>query len=76
MLQEEKKINEKALFELARKYEIKEKDAIKIIEKLIEIRKNARMEKNYKFADEIRDDLKKAGILLEDIGKETKWKVL
>lgn len=76
LLQEEKKINEKALFELARKYEIKEKDAIKIIEKLIEIRKNARMEKNYKFADEIRDDLKKAGILLEDIGKETKWKVL
>jgi len=76
LLQEEKKINEDALLELAKKYEIEEKDAIKIIEKLIEIRKNARMEKNYKLADKIRDDLKNAGILLEDIGKETKWKVL
>ena len=34
------------------------------------------MEKNYKLADEIRDDLKKAGIEIEDVGKETKWRIL
>lgn len=44
------------------------------IEKLIEERNNARKEKNFKRADEIRDMLKDSGILLEDTRQGVKWK--
>ncbi len=44
------------------------------VEALIEERTNARKEKNYKRADEIRDELKAMGIVLEDTQSGVKWK--
>ncbi|MEM2935436.1 MAG: DALR domain-containing protein, partial [Candidatus Thermoplasmatota archaeon] len=76
IFKEEKKVDESSLLPLAEKYGIKEKKSKKIIEKIIEVRKEARENKNYKLADEIRDELRRAGIELEDIGKETKWKII
>ncbi|HHW48069.1 MAG TPA: cysteine--tRNA ligase [Clostridiaceae bacterium] len=43
------------------------------IEKLIELRQQARKEKNWKVADEIRDRLKEMGIILEDTPQGVKW---
>ncbi|HIW22069.1 MAG TPA: cysteine--tRNA ligase [Candidatus Dorea intestinavium] len=44
------------------------------IEKLIEERQNARKEKDFKRADEIRDELLAKGIVLEDTREGVKWK--
>ena len=44
------------------------------IEKLIEERNEARKNKNFARADEIRDQLKEAGIILEDTRAGVKWK--
>ncbi len=44
------------------------------IEELIEKRNNARKEKNFNLADEIRDSLKEMGIILEDTPQGVKWK--
>ena len=44
------------------------------IEALIEERQNARKEKNFKRADEIRDELLEKGIVLEDTREGVKWK--
>ena len=44
------------------------------IEKLIEQRNNAKKEKNYALADEIRKKLLDMGIVLEDTRQGTKWK--
>lgn len=44
------------------------------IENLIEERNNARKNKDFKRADEIRDMLKDAGIILEDTRSGVKWK--
>ena len=44
------------------------------IEKLIEERQAARKEKNFKRADEIRDELLAKGIVLEDTREGVKWK--
>ncbi|MCX7748271.1 MAG: cysteine--tRNA ligase [Clostridia bacterium] len=44
------------------------------IEELISKRQQARKEKNWKLADEIRDQLKDKGILLEDTPQGVKWK--
>ncbi|WP_461812515.1 cysteine--tRNA ligase [Faecalimonas sp.] len=44
------------------------------IEALIEERQAARKERNFKRADEIRDELLKKGILLEDTREGVKWK--
>ena len=44
------------------------------IEKLIEERQNARKEKNFARADEIRDELLNMGIILEDTREGVKWK--
>jgi len=43
------------------------------IMKLIEIRTQARKEKNWKLADEIRDKLNEMGIVLEDTPQGVKW---
>jgi len=43
------------------------------IEELIEKRRQARKEKNFKLADEIRDGLKARGIILEDTPQGVKW---
>ncbi len=75
LFQEKKGIREEAIKKIGEKYGIKG-EANEIIETLIEIRKKARKEKNYKVADSIRDELKKAGIELEDIGEETKWRAI
>lgn len=44
------------------------------IEDLIEKRQQARKDKNYQLADEIRDQLKEMGIILEDTPQGVKWK--
>lgn len=44
------------------------------IEKLIEERQAARKEKNFKRADEIRNELLEKGIILEDTREGVKWK--
>ena len=44
------------------------------IEKLIEERQNARKSKDFKRADEIRDELLNKGIILEDTREGVKWK--
>ncbi|MEE9614624.1 MAG: cysteine--tRNA ligase [Thermodesulfobacteriota bacterium] len=44
------------------------------IEKLIAERNAARASKNFKRADEIRDELKAKGVILEDTSKGTEWK--
>lgn len=44
------------------------------IEKLIEERQQARKEKNFQRADEIREQLQQRGILLEDTREGVKWK--
>ena len=44
------------------------------IAELIEKRRQARREKNWKLADEIRDELKAKGIILEDTPQGVKWK--
>ena len=44
------------------------------IEKLIEERQNARKNKDFKRADEIRDELLAKGIILEDTREGVKWK--
>ena len=43
------------------------------IDKLVEKRNNARMAKNFSLADEIREDLVRAGIIIKDSGQETTW---
>lgn len=53
-----------------KKAEILEED----IEKLIEERQEARKSKNFKRADEIRDELLSKGIYLEDTREGVKWK--
>ena len=45
----------------------------KIIEKMIEDRKIARQNKDFKKADEIRDKLKKMNISIDDTTEGTKW---
>ena len=44
------------------------------IEALIEERLEARRNRDFKRSDEIRDELKAKGILLEDTAQGTRWK--
>ncbi|WP_227938947.1 cysteine--tRNA ligase [Alkalihalobacillus deserti] len=44
------------------------------IEQLIEKRNQARKEKDFALADQIRDDLKEQGIILEDTAQGVRWK--
>lgn len=46
-----------------------------LIELLIELRKDARIGKNWFLADKIRDELSKIGIILEDTKEGTEWKI-
>ena len=48
-------------------------DVSEKIDKLVEKRNNARMAKNFSLADEIREDLLRAGIIIKDSGQETTW---
>lgn len=47
----------------------------KLMEIIISIRQTARKEKNWTTADKIRDELKSAGIILEDTPQGVKWKI-
>ena len=49
---------------------------IERIEKLIEMRKQAKIDKDYKKADNIRDILKSENIVLEDTSNGTIWKIV
>lgn len=55
-----------------KKEQVQELDAD--IEELVNQRQQARKEKNWKLADEIRDKLKEMGIILEDTPQGIKWK--
>ena len=44
------------------------------IEKLIAARQQARSEKDYKRADEIRQELQDQGVWIEDSGTKTTWR--
>ena len=46
------------------------------IEKLIKKRNLARQNKNFKLADEIRENLRKKGVLVEDVNTESIWKLI
>jgi cysteinyl-tRNA synthetase len=54
---------------------VEDKELInKLIEILIEVRKQARRDKNWKLADQIRDQLARLNIILKDHpGGETSW---
>ena len=54
---------------MGKSYELNEEQ----IEELIEKRTQARKTKDFKTADEIRDKLKKMGIILEDTPQGVKW---
>ena len=54
-------------------FETKEEDLDSEIEKLIEERQQARKEKNFARADEIRDELLAKGIQLKDTREGVKW---
>ncbi|MBC8061813.1 MAG: cysteine--tRNA ligase, partial [Clostridiaceae bacterium] len=46
------------------------------IEKLIEMRQQARIDKDWSLSDKIRDDLKARGIVLEDTPQGVRWKLV
>lgn len=45
------------------------------VEKMIEERKQAKKEKNFARADEIRDELKEKGVILKDTREGTRWSI-
>ena len=51
------------------------KKEIEEIEILINNRNLARQDSNFELADEIREQLRKKGVVLEDVEKESKWKL-
>jgi len=56
--------------------ELKRENICLMFDKLVEKRKEAKTNKNWKVADQIRDELKKSGILLEDKKDgSTIWKI-
>ena len=55
-------------------YNDKSENLNETVEKLIEQRNQARENKNWAKADEIRDKLKDMGIILEDTPNGVKWK--
>jgi cysteine--tRNA ligase len=48
--------------------------AAALMELIIELRQEARAEKNWARADRIRDGLKEAGVILEDTPTGVRWK--
>lgn len=60
----------KVLGILSREDEILEDEILRLIEKRTEARKN----KDYELADQIRDELRQKGIILEDTQEGVKWK--
>ena len=52
-----------------------DEDLDEYLNKILEIRNKAKKEKNYTLADEIRNDLNKIGIILEDTKEKTTYKI-
>ena len=52
-----------------------EKELEEYLNKILEIRSNAKKEKNYTLADEIRSELNEIGIVLEDSKEKTTFKI-
>ncbi|RLG56336.1 MAG: cysteine--tRNA ligase [Candidatus Hydrothermarchaeota archaeon] len=73
----EKKIDREKLISLAEEFisEVENKEEKELIEILIEIRAEHRRKKDYKIADYIRDKLKEAGVIVEDLGGKTRWRL-
>ncbi len=73
----EKKIDRAKLISLAKEFisEVENKEEKELIEILIEIRAEHRRKKDYKIADYIRDKLKEAGVIVEDLGGKTRWRL-
>jgi len=42
---------------------------------MIRVRVEARADKNWAEADRIRDELKEKGVILEDVGAQTRWRI-
>jgi len=47
----------------------------RVLEILIDVRGELRMRKEFELADRIRDRLREIGIILEDIGYQTRWRL-
>ena len=73
----EKKIDRAKLISLAKEFisEVENKEEKELIEILIEIRAEHRRKKDYKIADYIRDKLREAGVIVEDLGDKTRWRL-
>ena len=63
------------VLELRRSEDEKPPVPVEEIERLIEARRAARLSRNFAEADRIRKDLDARGILLEDTGSTTRWKL-
>lgn len=76
LFQEKKEeVDVQALVSFAKKYGGKEKGSLEeIIKEMLEIRENARKEKNWKEADAIRDELSKLGFEIQDTSDGPKWR--
>ena len=48
--------------------------AAAVMQAIINVRKSARVHKNYAMADAIRDGLQQVGLILEDTPQGTSWK--
>lgn len=73
----EKKIDRAKLISLANEFisNAENKEEKELIEILIEIRAEHRRKKDYKIADYIRDKLREAGVILEDLEGRTRWRI-
>ena len=47
----------------------------RVLEILIDVRGELRMRREFELADRIRDRLREIGIILEDIGYQTRWRL-
>lgn len=72
---EKGQINGQAIKTLAEQHGVTGDTPEELIEGLLMLRQSARKEKNYELADRIREELAHAGIVIEDMGEETKWRV-
>jgi len=64
------------IFGILKKKPVIEMDLLeKVLEILIDVRGELRMRREFELADRIRDRLREIGIILEDIGYQTRWRL-
>ena len=51
-------------------------EAAPFIDLLIELRSQLRSEKQFKIADQVRDQLSELGVVIEDTSDGTNWKII